>query len=29
VEQDVLTDDIAAPKQSAARNREYLRSLGL
>ena len=29
VEQDVLTDDIDAPKQSAPRNREYLRSLGL
>ncbi len=29
VEQDVLTDDLAAPRRSAARNREYLRSLGL
>jgi inosose dehydratase len=29
VEQDVLTDDIDAPKQSAARNRAYLRNLGL
>ena len=29
VEQDVLTDDLDAPKQSAARNREYLRSIGL
>lgn len=29
VEQDVLTDDLEAPKRSAARNREYLRSLGL
>jgi inosose dehydratase len=28
VEQDVLTDDLAAPRQSAARNREYLRSIG-
>jgi inosose dehydratase len=29
VEQDVLTDDLSAPKRSAARNREYLRQLGL
>ena len=29
VEQDILTDNLAAPKQSAARNREYLRKLGL
>lgn len=29
VEQDVLTDDLDAPRQSARRNREYLRSLGL
>lgn len=29
VEQDVLTDDLDAPKRSAARNREYLRNLGL
>jgi inosose dehydratase len=29
VEQDVLTDDLEAPKRSAARNREYLKSLGL
>jgi inosose dehydratase len=29
VEQDVLTDDLEAPKRSAARNREYLRGLGL
>jgi inosose dehydratase len=29
VEQDVLTDDLEAPKRSAARNREYLRKLGL
>jgi len=29
VEQDVLVDDLDAPKQSAARNREYLRGLGL
>lgn len=29
VEQDVLTDDLAAPKHSAQRNRDYLRSLGL
>ncbi len=28
VEQDVLVDDLDAPRQSAARNREYLRSLG-
>jgi inosose dehydratase len=28
VEQDVLVNDLDAPKQSAARNREYLRSLG-
>jgi inosose dehydratase len=28
VEQDVLVDDLDAPKQSAKRNREYLRSLG-
>ncbi len=29
VEQDVLTDDLDAPRQSARRNREYLRTLGL
>lgn len=29
VEQDVLTDDLDAPKQSAKRNRDYLKSLGL
>jgi inosose dehydratase len=29
VEQDVLVDDLDAPKQSASRNREYLRTLGL
>lgn len=29
VEQDILTDDLDAPKQSAQRNREYLRSIGL
>lgn len=29
VEQDVLTDDLDAPRQSARRNREYLRSIGL
>ena len=29
VEQDVLTDDLDAPRESARRNREYLRSLGL
>jgi inosose dehydratase len=29
VEQDILTDDLAAPKRSAQRNREYLHSLGL
>lgn len=28
VEQDVLTDDLDAPRQSAQRNRDYLRSLG-
>lgn len=28
VEQDVLVDDLDAPRQSAARNREYLRGLG-
>lgn len=28
VEQDVLVDDLDAPRQSAARNREYLRHLG-
>jgi inosose dehydratase len=28
VEQDVLVDDLDAPRQSAARNREYLRNLG-
>lgn len=28
VEQDVLVDDLDAPRESAARNREYLRSLG-
>lgn len=29
VEQDVLVDDLDAPKQSSQRNRDYLRSLGL
>lgn len=29
VEQDILTDDLAAPRQSAKRNRDYLRGLGL
>lgn len=29
VEQDVLTDDLEAPRRSAKRNREYLRKLGL
>ncbi len=29
VEQDVLTDDLDTPKQSARRNRDYLKSLGL
>ncbi len=29
VEQDILTDDPEAPRQSARRNREYLRTLGL
>jgi inosose dehydratase len=29
VEQDILTEDLAAPKQSAKANREYLRSIGL
>ena len=29
VEQDVLTDDLAAPKRSAQRNRDYLRQIGL
>lgn len=29
VEQDVLTDDLDAPRQSARRNRDYLRTLGL
>ncbi len=29
VEQDVLTDDLDAPRHSARRNREYLRKLGL
>lgn len=29
VEQDVLVSDLEAPRQSARRNREYLRSLGL
>lgn len=29
VEQDILTDDLAAPRQFAARNRDYLRGLGL
>ncbi|MBZ0301944.1 MAG: TIM barrel protein [Anaerolineae bacterium] len=29
VEQDVLTEDLQAPKRSAQRNREYLRGLGL
>lgn len=29
VEQDVLTEDLNAPRESARRNREYLRKLGL
>lgn len=29
VEQDVLVDDLDAPRESARRNRDYLRSLGL
>ncbi len=29
VEQDVLTDDLDAPRHSARSNREYLRKLGL
>ena len=29
VEQDILTDDLEAPRQSARRNREYLKTLGL
>ena len=29
VEQDVLTDDLDAPRRSAARNRAYLKNLGL
>ncbi len=29
VEQDILSDDLDAPKQSAQRNREYLRQIGL
>ncbi|MFN8530291.1 MAG: TIM barrel protein [Anaerolineae bacterium] len=29
VEQDVLTDDLDAPRQSAKRNREYLKTLGV
>jgi hypothetical protein len=29
VEQDVLTDDLDAPKRSASRNRAYLKNLGL
>ncbi len=29
VEQDILTSDLEAPRQSARRNREYLRTLGL
>ena len=29
VEQDILTDDADTPRQSARRNREYLRTLGL
>lgn len=29
VEQDILTDDLDVPRQSAQRNREYLRSIGL
>ncbi len=29
VEQDVLTNDLDAPRESARRNREYLRTLGL
>ncbi len=28
VEQDVLAEDLDAPRQSACRNREYLRKLG-
>lgn len=29
VEQDILTDDLSAPKKYAIQNREYLRSIGL
>ncbi len=29
VEQDILTDDLQAPKRSAGNNREYLKSIGL
>jgi inosose dehydratase len=29
VEQDILTDNLDAPRESAARNRDYLRGLGL
>ncbi len=29
VEQDILSDDLEAPRQSARRNREYLKTLGL
>lgn len=29
VEQDILTDDLSAPKKYAKQNREYLRSIGL
>jgi inosose dehydratase len=29
VEQDILTDDLAAPKKYATQNREYLRAIGL
>jgi inosose dehydratase len=29
VEQDILTDDLAAPKRHAQHNRDYLRSIGL
>jgi hypothetical protein len=28
VEQDVLTDDLDAPRRSARRNRDYLKKLG-
>jgi len=29
VEQDILSDDLEAPRQSARRSRDYLRTLGL